>query len=88
MTKTILTSEQLKNMGFDLSGLVNTIETQNLVLDGLEVAEKADKEAFLWMAKKYIHVAYRQNQRIMDKLDNIACILMENDDADEAEGEQ
>lgn len=82
--KVALTAEQLKNIGYELLNIVNNIKMHNLALEGLEYS-KNDHPVFLWNSKKYISTALEQNQGITKKLDDMAFLLLENDNQRELE---
>ena len=67
---------------------MNVLEMNNLALEGLEFALQKDTTMFLWLAKKYTDTAYAQNENLYDRLNEIAFLLLNNDDAKELEAMQ
>ena len=88
MTKTttvLLSTEKLIDLGSELTDIMNSLEMNNLTLEGLEITQKVDTATFNWIAKKYIETAYAQNEKLYQRLDKIAFLLLNNDKPKELE---
>ncbi len=88
MTKTttvLLSTEKLIDLGSELTDIMNSLEMNNLTLEALEITQKVDTAAFNWIAKKYIETAYAQNEKLCQRLDKIAFLLLNNDKPKELE---
>lgn len=88
MTKTttvLLSTEKLIDLGSELTDIMNSLEMNNLTLEALEITQKVDTAAFNWIAKKYIETAYTQNEKLCQRLDKIAFLLLNNDKPKELE---
>lgn len=88
MTKTttvLLSTEKLIDLGSELTDIMNSLEMNNLTLETLEITQKVDTETFNWIAKKYIETAYAQNEKNCQRLDEIAFLLLNNDNPKELE---
>ena len=88
MTKTttvLLSTEKLIDLGSELTDIMNSLEMNNLTLEALEITQKVDTETFNWIAKKYIETAYAQNEKLCERLDKIAFLLLNNDNPKELE---
>ena len=81
----LLSAKKLAELGNELTDIMNVLEMNNLALEGLEFALQKDTTTFLWLAKKYTDTAYAQNEKLYDRLDEIAFLLLNNDDAKELE---
>ncbi|MGT2785341.1 hypothetical protein [Streptococcus merionis] len=81
----LLSPKQLEGLGDELTGIMNSLEMNNIVLDGPEFAMGKDSTVALWMMRKYIDTAYSQNKKLFKKLDEIAFLLLNNDNARELE---
>ena len=81
----LLSAKKLAELGNELTDIMNVLEMNNLALEGLEFALQKDTTMFLWLAKKYTDTAYAQNEKLYDRLDEIAFLLLNNDDAKELE---
>lgn len=81
----LLSSKQLDEFGNELTGIMNILEMNNLTLEGLEFAMGKDSTVAIWMMRKYIDTAYSQNEKLFKKLDEIAFLLLNNDNARELE---
>lgn len=87
MTKTttvLLSTEKLIDLGSELTDIMNSLEMNNLTLEALEITQKVDTATFNWIAKKYIETAYAQNEKLCQRLDKIAFLLLNNDKPKEA----
>lgn len=88
MTKTttvLLSTEKLIDLGSELTDIMNSLEMNNLTLEALEITQKVDTATFNWIAKKYIETAYAQNEKLCQRLDKIAFLLLNNDKTKELE---
>lgn len=88
MTKTttvLLSTEKLIDLGSELTDIMNGLEMNNLTLEALEITQKVDTATFNWIAKKYIETAYAQNEKLCQRLDKIAFLLLNNDKPKELE---
>ncbi|MFS9337864.1 hypothetical protein QM361_07605 [Streptococcus intermedius] len=88
MTKTttvLLSTEKLIDLGSELTDIMNSLEMNNLTLEALEITQKVDTATFNWIAKKYIKTAYAQNEKLCQRLDKIAFLLLNNDKPKELE---
>lgn len=88
MTKTttvLLSTEKLIDLGSELTDIMNSLEMNNLTLEALEITQKVDTATFNWIAKKYIETAYTQNEKLCQRLDKIAFLLLNNDKPKELE---
>lgn len=88
MTKTttvLLSTEKLIDLGSELTDIMNSLEMNNLTLEALEITQKVDTATFNWIAKKYIETAYAQNEKLCQRLDKIAYLLLNNDKPKELE---
>lgn len=88
MTKTttvLLSTEKLIDLGSELTDIMNSLEMNNLTLEALEITQKVDTVTFNWIAKKYIETAYAQNEKLYQRLDKIAFLLLNNDKPKELE---
>ena len=81
----LLSAKKLAELGNELTDIMNVLEMNNLALEGLEFALQKDTTMFLWLAKKYTDTAYAQNEKLYDRLNEIAFLLLNNDDAKELE---
>ena len=81
----LLSAKKLAELGNELTDIMNILEMNNLALEGLEFALQKDTTTFLWLAKKYADTAYAQNEKLYDRLNEIAFLLLNNDDAKELE---
>lgn len=81
----LLSAKKLAELGNELTDIMTVLEMNNLALEGLEFALQKDTTMFLWLAKKYTDTAYAQNEKLYDRLDEIAFLLLNNDDAKELE---
>ena len=81
----LLSAKKLTELGNELTDIMNVLEMNNLALEGLEFALQNDTAMFLWLAKKYTDTAYAQNEKLYDRLNEIAFLLLNNDDAKELE---
>lgn len=81
----LLNAEQLSGLGKELTDIMNVLAMNNLAIEGLEITQSADTATFLWNAKKYLTVAYEQNEKLFDRLNSIAFLLLNNDKANELE---
>ena len=81
----LLSAKKLAELGNELTDIMNVLEMNNLALEGLEFALQKDTTTFLWLAKKYTDTAYAQNEKLYDRLNEIAFLLLNNDDAKELE---
>ena len=84
----LLSAKKLAELGNELTDIMNVLEMNNLALEGLEFALQKDTTMFLWLAKKYTDTAYAQNEKLYDRLNEIAFLLLNNDDAKELEAMQ
>ena len=82
----LLSASNLKELGSELTDIMNILSMNNLALEGLEFAQDKDTAVALWQAKKYNEVAYTQNDKLINKLDKIAFQLLHSDNAEELEG--
>lgn len=88
MTKTttvLLSTEKLIDLGSELTDIMNSLEMNNLTLEALQITQKVDTATFNWIAKKYIETAYAQNEKLCQRLDKIAFLLLNNDKPKELE---
>ena len=88
MTKTttvLLSTEKLIDLGSELTDIMNSLEMNNLTLEALEITQKVNTATFNWIAKKYIETAYAQNEKLCQRLDKIAFLLLNNDKPKELE---
>ena len=88
MTKTttvLLSTEKLIDLGSELTDIMNSLEMNNLTLEALEITQKVDTATFNQIAKKYIETAYAQNEKLCQRLDKIAFLLLNNDKPKELE---
>ncbi|BCP62355.1 hypothetical protein SUT328_15590 [Streptococcus parasuis] len=83
-----LSTDKIKNLGTQLTDIMDRIEMTNNVISGLTLAQKHDHVAFEWMAKKCLVTIQSQNLRIYELLDNIAIQLLECDNPDELQAYQ
>ena len=81
----LLSAKKLAELGNELTDIMNVLEMNNLALEGLEFALQKDTTTFLWLAKKYTDTAYAQNEKLYDRLNEIAFLLLNNDNAKELE---
>ena len=81
----LLSAKKLAELGNELTDIMNVLKMNNLALEGLEFALQKDTTTFLWLAKKYTDTAYAQNEKLYDRLNEIAFLLLNNDDAKELE---
>ena len=84
----LLSAKKLAELGNELTDIMNVLEMNNLALEGLGFALQKDTTMFLWLAKKYTDTAYAQNEKLYDRLNEIAFLLLNNDDAKELEAMQ
>lgn len=82
----LLSASNLKELGSELTDIMNSLEMNNLTLEALEITQKVDTATFNWIAKKYIETAYAQNEKLCQRLDKIAFQLLNSDNAEELEG--
>ncbi len=85
MKKTLLSSKKLSNLGSELTDIMNILEMNNIAMDAVGLTYKTDTETFNFMAKEYMLVAYEQNKNIYNRLEEIALLLLNNDDSKELE---
>lgn len=83
--KVILSAKDLKELGYELTNIMNILEMNNVALDGLEVIKNKDRDSFMWLISKYISATFEQNQRLYDRLDKVSFLLLENDNKEELE---
>lgn len=81
----LLSVKELQELGVELSDLINDIELSNVAIEGLEFAKKNDKTTFLWIVETYFNCAYALNEKLLRKLDRIACMLINIEDEQELE---
>ncbi|HFI0694159.1 TPA: hypothetical protein ACGO4F_000200 [Streptococcus suis] len=81
----LLSAKQLEDLGNELTDIMNILSMNNLALEGLEFAQGKDATVALWLVRKYIDIAYAQNEKLYDRLDKIAFLLLNNSDANELE---
>ncbi|CYU63632.1 TPA: hypothetical protein TZW69_000267 [Streptococcus suis] len=81
----LLSAKELEKLGNELTDIMNVLAMNNLALEGLEFAQGKDKTVALWLARKYNEVAYAQNEKLYDRLDRIAFLLLNSDNANELE---
>lgn len=81
----LLSAKKLAELGNELTDIMNVLKMNNLALEGLEFALQKDTTTFLWLAKKYTDTAYAQNEKLYDRLNEIAFLLLNNDNAKELE---
>ncbi|HFU4432914.1 TPA: hypothetical protein ACGO9Y_001222 [Streptococcus suis] len=84
-TQVLLSAKQLKDLGNELTNIMNILSMNNLALEGLGIAQEKDATVALWLVRKYIDIAYAQNEKLYDRLDKIAFLLLNNSDANELE---
>ncbi|MGT2667069.1 hypothetical protein ACVRYP_07150 [Streptococcus rifensis] len=80
-----LTADQLKDLGRQLTDIMNRIEMTNHVIEGLEFAYNNDRTTFDWLAKKFLSTTFEQHQKLYDQIDKIAFQLLECNNARELE---
>lgn len=80
--KILLSSNELKRIGSELEAIVNNLEMANFALGQLSTLQTLS-DIHADNARKYQSLAYRQNEIIIEQLDNIAFMLLNNDDARE-----
>ena len=66
----LLSAKKLAELGNELTDIMNVLEMNNIALEGLEFA---------------LQKAYAQNEKLYDRLNEIAFLLLNNDDAKELE---
>ena len=71
----LLSAKKLAELGNELTDIMNVLEMNNLALEGLEFALQKDTTTFLWLSKKYIEVAYTQNEKLYDRLNDHSSAL-------------
>ncbi|WP_449460356.1 hypothetical protein [Streptococcus suis] len=81
----LLSSQKLTKLGNELTDIMNILEMNNLTLETMEITQKTDTTVFNWIARKYLDVAYAQNEKLVQRLDEIAFMLLNNDNAKELE---
>ena len=82
----LLSAKKLTELGNELTDIMNVLEMNNLALEGLEFALQNDTAMFLWLAKKNTLIQHTpQNEKLYDRLNEIAFLLLNNDDAKELE---
>ena len=81
--KIYLTADTLKELGSDLTDIMNRLEMTNHVIEGLEFAWGKDRTTFDWVAKKFLSTTYEQNQRLYNVLNEVAFALLECDNEKE-----
>ncbi|NQQ29917.1 hypothetical protein HO878_12020 [Streptococcus suis] len=79
----LLTVKQLEELGNELYDIMNTLEMNNLTLEGLQFIQNKDEARAFWHLKKYFSIAYKQNEALYDRLDKIAFLLLNNSNAKE-----
>lgn len=83
--RVLLSVKKLSRLGNELTDIMNILEMNNLALEAMESTQKTDTAVFSWIARKYIEVAYAQNEKLTQRLDEIAFLLLNNDNAKELE---
>ncbi|MGQ7679227.1 hypothetical protein ACTGU4_08925 [Streptococcus suis] len=81
----LLSAKQLEDLGNELTDIMNILSMSNLALEGLEFAQGKDTTVVIWLVRKHIDIAYAQNEKLYDRLDKIAFLLLNNSDANELE---
>lgn len=81
----LLSAKELEKLGNELTDIMNVLAMNNLALEGLEFSQKHDTTVALWLTRKYIDTAYSQNEKIFDRLDKIAFLLLNSNNAKELE---
>ena len=81
--KIYLTADTLKELGSDLTDIMNRLEMTNHVIEGLEFAWGKDRTTFDCVAKKFLSTTYEQNQRLYKVLNEVAFALLECDNEKE-----
>ena len=84
--KIYLTADTLKELGSDLTDIMNRLEMTNHVIEGLEFAWGKDRTTFDWVAKKFLSTTYEQNRQINKLLNDVSFALLECDNEKELEG--
>ncbi|HEO8611508.1 TPA: hypothetical protein TZS89_002073 [Streptococcus suis] len=79
----LLSVKQLEELGNELNDIMNALEMNNLTLEGLQFIQDNDATRTAWHLRKYISIAYRQNEKLYDRLDKIAFLLLNNGNAKE-----
>ncbi|MCO8240673.1 hypothetical protein NKE68_01595 [Streptococcus suis] len=82
-TQVLLSAKQLEDLGNELTDIMNILSMNNLALEGLEFAQEKDATVTLWLVRKYFDIAYAQNEKLYDRLDKIAFLLLNNGNAKE-----
>lgn len=80
-----LTAKELQAFGADLNDLTNEISLNNIAIDGLEVIKRKDPETFMFIITKYLNTTYAINEKVFQKLDEIAYMLINVDNERELE---
>ncbi|HFI0790322.1 TPA: hypothetical protein ACGO62_000314 [Streptococcus suis] len=79
----LLTVKQLEELGNELDDIMNALEMNNLTLEGLQFIQDNDATRTAWHLRKYISIAYKQNEKFYDRLDKIAFLLLNSSNAKE-----
>jgi len=74
----LLSAKKLAELGDELTGITNILKMNNIALEGLKFTLQKDTTTFLWLAKKYTNTAYAQNEKLYDRLNEIAFLLLNN----------
>ncbi|HFI0238103.1 TPA: hypothetical protein ACGOVN_001937 [Streptococcus suis] len=79
----LLTVTQLEELGNELNDIMNALEMNNLTLEGLQFIQDNDATRTARHLRKYIDIAYKQNEKFYDRLDKIAFLLLNSSNAKE-----
>ncbi|HFI0237742.1 TPA: hypothetical protein ACGOVN_001565 [Streptococcus suis] len=79
----LLTVKQLEELGNELNDIMNALEMNNLTLEGLQFIQDNDATRTARHLRKYIDIAYKQNEKFYDRLDKIAFLLLNSSNAKE-----
>lgn len=82
----ILSAEELKELGGQLSDIVTILESWNISNDSLSFIKKYDSEAYLFMVKRFLSNQYDQVEKLLTKIDTISFKLQVCDDEKELRG--
>lgn len=84
-SQVLLSAKQLDELGNELTDIMHIIAMNNIALEGLEFSQKHDTTVSIWLTRKYIDTAYNQNEKLYDRLDKIAFLLLNSDNPKELE---
>lgn len=80
-----LTAKELQAFGAELNDLTNEISLNNIAIEGLGILEQKDPEAFALIIARYLNTIFAINEKVFQKLDEIAYMLINVDNERELE---